>query len=432
MIPLLRPIRSGFPNCLRSIVLSTALVGLGAGIGFVRGVAGEWPGWRGVHRDGRLDGGKLPARLEPAPVVVWRKAIGHGYASPAVAGGRLVYLDDADGKETAHCVDAATGRELWSAAYHDRYADEFEPGPRCTPLIDGDRVYVQSCLGEFRCLNLSDGSTRWRFHFEDYGAFWVSDKQGGVGAANRRGNSGAPLVDGGRVFVQVGSTNGASIAAFDKLTGKLAWKSQNDLTCYSSPNLGTLGGRRQVVSATCDGLIGVDTSDGRLLWRVPFKTGANRNVLTPILDGDTVNFSSHTTGFRRIRLAAADDRLEAKDEWFNRDIRINLSTPVLVGAHFYGIGPDATKSLYCIDRKSGQVAWVQAGFGLVCSGVTDGERILLLTDAGECRLVAADPAQYRELGRFQACGKTFVYPAVAGGRLYVRDSRELVAYQLGD
>lgn len=108
-------------------------------------------------------------------------------------------------------------------------------------MIDGDRVYVQSCRGEFRCLNLADGSTRWRFHFNDHGAFWVPEKNSSIGAANRRGNSGSPVVDGDRVFVQVGGTNNSSIMAFDKRTGALAWKSQNDLTCYSSLAWGTFG-----------------------------------------------------------------------------------------------------------------------------------------------------------------------------------------------
>ena len=393
-------------------------------------VGGDWPGWRGSNRDGWAAGERIPTGLNATPSVLWRKSIGHGYAAPVVAAGKLVYLDDTGGKETAHCIEAATGKEVWAEAYHENYADEFEPGPRCTPLINGDRVYVQSCRGEFRCLNLADGSTRWRFHFNDHGAFWVPEKNSNIGAANRRGNSGSPVIDGDRVFVQVGGTNNTSIMAFDKRTGALAWKSQNDLTCYSSLAWGTLGGRRQVVAATCEGLLGLATTDGSLLWRVPFKTGANRNVLTPIIDGDTVNFSSHTTGFRRTRIATAGEGQEVKDDWFNREVRINLSTPVRVGEHFYGVGPDALKVFLCIDRRTGAVAWSQPGYGLVAAVITDGERLLVLMDSGECRIVAADPAQYRELGRFQACGKSYVHPALAQGVLYVRDARELVAYTL--
>ena len=391
---------------------------------------GDWPGWRGIHRDGHLQGESLPAEFKGSPPVAWRKSIGHGYASPSVASGKLVYLDDTGGKETAHCLDAKSGAPLWSTPYHENYSDEFEPGPRCTPLIDGDRVYVQSCRGEFRCLSLKDGSTLWRFHFSDYGATWTTERGSGVGAASRRGNSGSPVVLGDRVFVQIGSTNGASIAAFDKRTGKLGWKSQNDLTCYSSLASGSIAGTPQLVSATCEGLLGLAADSGAPLWRVPFKTGANRNVLTPLIDGDSVTFASYTTGFRRTRIESNGSSMEAREEWFNRDLKINLSTPTMAGNAFYGLGPDTQKAYLCVDRATGKVLWTQPGFNAVASTLTDGQRLVVLNDLGECILIAADPSAYRELGRFQACGKTYAHPAIANGILYLRDSRELIAYSL--
>lgn len=400
------------------------------GIPMNQATGGDWPGWRGVHRDGHLQGESLPSQFPVPPPVAWRKSIGHGYASPSIAAEKLVYLDDTGGKETAHCVDAKSGAPLWSTPYHENYSDEFEPGPRCTPLIDGDRVYVQSCRGEFRCLSLKDGSTLWRFHFSDYGATWVTEKGSPIGAASRRGHSGSPVVLGDRIFVQIGSTNGASIAAFDKRSGKLAWKSQNDLTCYSSMAWGSLAGKLQVVSATCEGLLGLAADSGALLWRVPFKTGANRNVLTPLIDGDSITFASYTTGLRRVRIQANASSMEAQEEWLNRDLKINLSTPTLVGNAFYGLGPDTQKAYLCVDRDSGKVLWSQPGFNAVASTLTDGQRLLVLNDQGECILLAADPAAYHELGRFQACGKTYSHPAIANGILYLRDSRELIAYSL--
>src|SRR5262245_19901473 len=284
--------------------------------------AGDWPQWRGPNRDGHLLDEKLPETLPGQPTIVWRKSIKHGYAAPVISGSKLVFLDDDSDKETIHCLDAATGKTLWSKPFAPTYSDEFEPGPRCTPLIDGDRIYVQSCKGEFQCLDLADGNLRWRFNFDDYGTFWVPDRQSGVGAANRRGNTGSGIVDGDRIFVQVGSTNGACIVAFEKRSGKLVWKSQDDLTCYSSLACGTLGGLRQVVAATCEGLLGLATDDGRPLWRVRFKTGANRNVLTPILDGDCVTFASYTTGLQRQRISTSNTTQTASEAWMNRELKI--------------------------------------------------------------------------------------------------------------
>jgi outer membrane protein assembly factor BamB len=278
---------------------------------------------------------------------------------------------------------------------------------------------------------MKDGATRWRFHFADYGTVWIPDKGGGAGAASRRGNAGAPVVDGDRIIVQIGSADGACLGAFDKHTGKLLWKSQNDLTTYSSLMVGTLAGRRQVISATCDGLLAVASDEGDLLWRVPFKTGANRNVLTPILVDDSVIFASHTTGMQCQRIVPAgvdSPSLKPVEAWFNRQLKINLGTPVLVGDHLYGQGEN--RNFICVDRRTGKLAWSQPGFGEVTSTVASGKRLLALTDRGEALLLAANPEAYEELGRFQACGKSFSHPALADGVLYVRDSRELVAWKL--
>jgi hypothetical protein len=133
---------------------------------------------------------------------------------------------------------------------------------------------------------------------------------------------------------------------------------------------------------------------------------------------------------RHLRIQPNGGSQEAQEVWFNRDLKINLSTPTLVGDAFYGLGPDTQKAFICVDRKTGKLNWSQPGFNAVASTLTDGERLLVLNDQGECILIAADPTAYRELGRFQACGKTFSHPAVSNGLLYIRDSRELIAYSL--
>src|SRR5258706_4378743 len=120
--------------------------------------AGDWPQWRGPQRTGHAaPEAQFPSALPLEPKVVWRLDIGGGFSSPVVAAGKLAYLDAQDGKEVAHLLDSQTGKELWRVPYGEMFADEWGPGPRSTPLLDGDRVYVQSCKGEFRCLNLADG-----------------------------------------------------------------------------------------------------------------------------------------------------------------------------------------------------------------------------------------------------------------------------------
>lgn len=310
--------------------------------------AADWPQWRGPHRDGhsseRLSADRDPLQGLQEPI--WRRSVGRGYASPVVSSGTLVWLDAVQDQETAHAADVATGTPRWSVTVGPVFSDEFEPGPRCTPVVDGDRVYVQTALGEFQCLDLRDGSLRWRFHFGDYGMRWVADRASNIGAASRRGNTGSPVVDGERILVQVGSTNGACLVAFDKRTGRELWKSQNDLASFASPVVGAPGGRRQCVTVTCEGLMGVAPEDGALLWRLPFKTGANRNVLTPILLDDTVYYASHTTGLRATRIRPDGATLHAGDVWLNRDARINLSSRSPWAAICTDWGPPRTISAW--------------------------------------------------------------------------------------
>lgn len=387
----------------------------------------DWPDWRGPRRDGHTSE-TLPMTLPASPKPIWHRAVGHGYAGVVVSADRVIFADDIGGRETVHALRLTDGEPLWSTPVAAVWNDEFEPGPRCTPVVANGRVFFQSNQGEFVALDVTTGKRLWGFSFTDYGMVWLPNRQSPVGAATRRGNTGSPAVRGERVVVQVGSTNNASLCAFHTGDGRLLWRSQNDLASYSSPIIATLAGVEQVVTATCDGLLAVALADGRLLWRVPFKTGANRNVLTPIVEGDTITFASHTTGLRRVRVTADGSGQKVSEEWLNPQIRINLSTPVLVADHFYGMGP--AKNYVCVDRVTGEVAWSEAGFDAVTSTLTDGKQLLMLRDDGEARLLSADPQKYRELGRFQACGRTFSHPAWADGRLYVRDSREISVFAL--
>ena len=203
---------------------------------------------------------------------------------------------------------------------------EFSPayggGPRCTPLIDGDRVYAQSSGGEFRCLALADGKKLWGTSFGgDYGATFLGNKSGDPAAketaSRRHGNNGSAAIDGDRIFVPVGSPKGATLVAFDKKTGKELWRAGNDNTAYSSVMVGTLAGVRQAVHFTADALMGVDAASGKILWRVPLKTGAKRHACTPVIGGDTVTVASTSIGTLKFHIVKDGSGLKAEQAWAN-------------------------------------------------------------------------------------------------------------------
>jgi outer membrane protein assembly factor BamB len=393
--------------------------------------AGDWPQWRGVNRDARAETpvSSLPKDAKPA----WRLPVGPGFSAPVVANGKLVYLDEQNAKEVAHCVDADTGKPLWNTPFADSAGDEWGKGPRCTPFIDGDRVYAQSMNGEFHCLSLENGKPIWGFSFEKYGiAFSTKSAEG---TASRRGNNGSGVIDGDRVFVPVGAKD-ASIVCLDKKTGKELWKSGSDEAAYSSFVVATLSETKQLVAFTAEALTGVDLKTGETLWRVPFRTGAKRHAATPVIVGDTVTVNSQTIGLVCTRVSKEDGKWNATQAWVNKPLTINLATPVFVDGHFYTYGPIRTKDYVCVDAATGATKWTQGGFGIgkdqtdYASSIVVGKNVLILTYDGQLVLIAANPEKYTELGRIQACGKTWSYPAFANGKLYVRDGRELQCLDL--
>lgn len=414
------------------IIRSLLLIGL---FGSVSLQGADWPQWRGPARTGYVpEGEPVPVTLPAEPKVIWRVPVGDGFSSPVVSGGRVFHLDNQDGLEVAHGVDAATGQELWKASIFSSHQDGFGIGPRCTPVADGERVFVQSAKGEFQCLAVASGKVIWRKNFvDDFGAIYIGEK-GTAAGASRHGATGSPIIDGENIIVQVGSTKGASIVAFKKATGEVVWKAESDQTAYSAPIIATVAGVRQFISFTAEALIGIDPANGKLLWREPAVTRLGRNVTTPNVWRDLVVVASHQLGLVATRVEKKDGGLAASEGWVNKKMLINFSSPVVVGDHLYGLGP--AKNLVCIDLASGELAWEKTGFTQTDGGRAEaaflvmGKNVLVLSDGGELVLFAADPKEYREVGRTQVCGKTWCNPAYVGGRLYLRDSRELMCVEL--
>jgi outer membrane protein assembly factor BamB len=357
--------------------------------------------------------------------------VGDGLASPIVAGDKVFYLDNQAGTETVHAADASTGKAIWSAPLDDAFKDtQSASGPRCTPLFGAGRVYAQSCRGELRCLDASDGKVLWRVNYvTNFGAVFVGEKGQASGAA-RHGYNGSPVIDGGHLITLAGGTNGAGVVCLDKATGKVVWKSQNDGAAYAPPILAAVGGRRQVIAFMVEGLMGIAPEDGRLLWRVPLKTTFARHVTTPVVSGDMVIVSSHEFGLIGVRIETKDSGLTAGVTWTNKQAAINFASPVMVDGYLYGVGP--AKNLVCVDAQNGRIAWSKDGLFTSAAGkahagfLVAGRNLLVLTDAGELMLIVCDPTQYRESGRVQVCGANWCNPAYADGRIYVRDGKELL------
>lgn len=396
--------------------------------------AADWPKWRGPENSGHVPAGvRVPTTLPAEARYVWKQKVGNGHGSPVVSAGRVYHLDFQENKEVVHAVDAISGKSLWSVPLDDAHKDkQSEAGPRSTPVVDGDRVYVQSCRGEFRCLAVADGKTIWRVNFvTDFKAEFIGEK-GQAPGASRHGNNGSPFIVDERILVSVGGREGASIVCFSKRDGKVLWQSQNDIPGYGGPVVAKVAGIEQVLAFTAEAALGLRLSNGELLWRVPIKTSFGRHVASPIVHGDRVLVGSHQAGLMALEITREGDGCKVSTAWLEKRNAINFSSPVLIGDYFYGLGPAGM--MFCVDARTGQEKWTlevsRGGLNAQAQFIVMKDAILALNDSGELILVAATPAEARIISRLQVAGSTWCNPAYADGKLYLRDKDELMSVAL--
>ncbi|MEC7882675.1 MAG: PQQ-binding-like beta-propeller repeat protein [Verrucomicrobiota bacterium] len=392
--------------------------------------AGDWPKWRGPSSDAYVNKDDfLPNTLTDSPDILWKIDVGPGHSAVVIQDNFLAISEEQGDSEVLRMLDKKTGKELWKTAYGQTYPnDGFGAGPRCTPLFDRERIYVQTCRGKLTCLRVKDGSRIWDTDYQkDFNVKWIINKAQNVGAASRRGYSGTPLVDGEYLICQVGSEDGAGVVCFNKYNGEVIWKSQNDLASYASPIMAKIAGKKQFITLTTERLIGINSIDGNMLWNEPVPTRAYRNVLTPVIRGNNIITASHSEGM--ICMSGIGKNGKAIPKWKNQKLKINLSTPVIIGDYLYGF---AEKDRFiCVDIINGKLNWEERNFGsFYASTLTDGKKLLVLGSFGELILINPDPKKYEEIGRMQACGKSWSFPAYSNGQIFIRDQKTLQCIKL--
>jgi outer membrane protein assembly factor BamB len=395
----------------------------------------DWPQWRGPRRDGVSPEKDLlidwPAS---GPKVLWKADCGEGFSSITVSGGRAITLfQNADrSAEIVICWDAETGKELWQREYASSYVNGFGSGPRSTPTIDEDRVYTVGGTGVFHCLEAATGKVVWKH--ELLKEFNAANIQWGV--------SFSPFIEGGLVLTNPGGRHGDSLAAFDKRTGELRWQTLDDRAGYSSPIAITAGGVRQIVFFTGDGAVGVAPTDGRLLWRKPWKTSNDVNAATPISfqtkAGDQVGdylfiSSDYGKGCALLKLVKSGDQFTAQSVYETNQMCNHFSTSVRHQDNLYGFN-DAV--LTCMDVRTGDVRWVRKDsprnvFAKGSLILVDG-KLIILGETGQLALAEATPEEYKELARTKVFDgvKKWAPPVLARGKLYLRDETEVKCLDL--
>ncbi len=426
--------------------------------------ADDWPRWMGEKMDGIWrETGIIESFPENGPPVVWRCKIGGGYTGPAVAAGRVFVMDrlkdsgkgrevenelrkhgEVPGSERVLCLDAATGKAIWSHTYERSYKIAYPTGPRCTPFVDGERVYTLGAMGDLICFQASDGKVAWEKQIRDeYGArppLW--------------GYAAHPLIVGDRLFVTVGGKDSA-VVCFDKHTGTEIWRAANASDIGYAPLVWYENqGPAQLIFWSGDGVESLDPNTGKSFWQLVFPEtkaqAAATSIMTPQIVGQRLFVSEYYAG--SLLLEVQSDPPGVRELWrsikddpkHEKSLNALMTTPFVENGYVYGVTGEG--EMRCFELETNALQWSdtkplgeKAAEFATCFIIKNGERFFLFNDQGELIIAQLLPEGYHEFARAKilepsgaARGRAVVwtYPAFANGCMFVRNDKEIVCVNL--
>jgi outer membrane protein assembly factor BamB len=414
-------------------------------------VADQWPQWMGPKRDNIWrEEGIIKEFPEGGPKILWRTPVAGGYAGPAVVDDRVYVMDyvttddvkianferkPSSGTERILCLDEATGKEKWKVEYPVAYDISYPAGPRCTPTVDGGKVYCLGAVGDLHCLDAATGEILWKKNFpKEYDtktALW--------------GYSSHPLVDGDNLICIVGG-EGTHAVAFDKNTGEQKWAAVTaPEQGYSPPTIIEAGGVRQLVLLAPNAVTSVNPATGEEYWSVPYTATNGSIIMSPVVDGDLLYVGGYSN--QSLLLKLAEDKPAAEVVWANKGQQaispINVQ-PYTEKGILYGF--DQKGTLRAVDLAEGKRLWetsepvserpANSGTAFI---VRHGDVRWMFNDSGDLVIAKITPEGFEELDRAHvieptndAFGRDVVWcaPAFANKRAYIRNDEECICVDL--
>jgi outer membrane protein assembly factor BamB len=382
---------------------------------------GDWTEFRGPNRDGVVQDSKFNTDWQAnPPKLLWSRRVGPAWSSMIVVDGFLVTQEQRSEREAIVCYQAATGDEVWDHSDPERFFEALAgAGPRATPTFADGRIYAMGAKGRLTCLSASSGKL-----------IWSRDvvKEAG-GTAPQWGYSTSPLVVDNKVITFAGGEGEQSLVAYDAKTGDPVWKRSGGTFTYSSPQLLTIDGRRQVLMDDNRALRSLKLEDGEMLWEKASSSEMAMPMLQPLWLARGQLIQAADPGVVLLQIRQVDNTWSADERWATNRLKPSFNDFVVHKDHIYGLDDGI---LTCVDLTNGARVWKRGRYGhgqmllLAEQGV-----LLILSEHGEVVLVAASQDSHNELGRFQAIeGKTWNHPALVHGRLYVRNAENMAAYEL--
>jgi outer membrane protein assembly factor BamB len=387
-------------------------------------IGSDWNQWRGPNRDGVAIGFKAPTTWAADSLVKkWSITVGEGHSSPVIAGDRVYIFARENDREVMRCLSIVEGKVSWHQAYAAPY--EMNPaarghgkGPKATPVVADGRVFALGINGHLSAYDAKTGTVLWRHSF--MGDFKAT--------APVFGASASPIVDGNNVIVHVGGDDDGALTAFDAASGQVVWKWNGDGPAYTSPVIATLGGIRQLITQSQRHCLAVSSATGKLLWKIPFTTPYEQNVITPIVARDLVIFGGIQKPMFAVKLKGA----EPDTVWENNEITVYMSTPILSGQTLFGMSNKQRGSLFAMNALTGQVLWKSEGRLGENASLTDiGAALLVVTDSGELSVHQKTGDTLRKLSDYKvADSPVWASPAITSDAILIKDKTSLALFQV--
>jgi outer membrane protein assembly factor BamB len=383
----------------------------------------DWPQWHGPKRDNlSAETGLLKQWPSGGPKQLWSIAnLGTGYGTVAIKGDRI-YVQGTMGRDsTLFALNRADGKPVWHAPIGRALDQDRGGGPRGTPTVEGDFVYVLTENGDLACVKAGDAHVAWNRNI-------LKDYDG------RNPNwhiSESPLIDGNNLIVTPGGRS-AGLVALDKTTGKEVWgcRELKDGAGYASCILGDVGGVRTIMNLTSEAGVGVRANDGKLLWRYEKPANDVANCTTPVYQDNKVFYTSaYGTGGGLLSLSPGGGEVKTQEVYFSRDMQNHHGGVILHRGKLYGF---SNAILTCLDFNTGAVAWKDRSVGKGSLTFADG-MLFLFSENNTVGLAEASPDGYVEKGRFSVPDQgrpSWAHPVVCDGKLYIRNQSTLSCYDV--
>ena len=391
-----------FRTIRECLFIGVCLVGLGY---YSSAGAADWPNWRGPNYNGiSKETGWVAAWPQEGPKVLWRASVGTGFSSIAVSNGRVYAMGNINDRDILYCFEADTGKEIWRQSYPcPLFKKQHEGGPAATPTVHGDAVYTFSKNGDTIRFDVATGKVVWHRDIT---------KELGVKHPTWY-YAGSPFIVDDLVILNAGTSG----IALNKADGSLRWKNGNGPPGYATAVPYTTESKKCVAIFGAKEIVGLVATTGKRLWRFPWKTPYDENIVDPIISGDTV-FVSSGCGVGCALLKIEDGNVTKV--WRNKNMRNHLNSSVLWQGYLYGFDENELK---CLDFKTGHVRWSHKGLGKGSLMIADG-KLIILGEKGKLVIAKASPGKFEELAAARVLtGKCWTVPVLANGRIYARNAK---------